>query len=333
MLINFIKVKITKKTAYYKVIMGHDEAHNKYKKMGYLKPGQIVYVRGRGVVWGWTIGKKYNYCSFRNSYDYSWFTTNLKTKKRAKTRSTKSNNKATFTHKNGTYTYNDKYCTISFNGDAQYHNAKPGNPANVTLNLRFKNKTKNTVAAEKYIQQRIKVSQSADYLNFKVNHKRDIKHLGWVDMVGHNKYETVPMIITDDINPEDNFVLIFSAPHASKESGVAIFSPLADEKDQHTTSPANTVKVNPNATVPTVSSNTIPEFTFPASANSMVAKANIIFSLQGNERKAADLALMKEMGMVTNGRPDVSFERFETQLRSITNGFNQAANWIINGQR
>ena len=76
----FYKVRITKKTTYYKVIRGRDEAHNKYKKMGYLKPGQIVYIRGRGVVWGWTIGKKYKYCSFRSSFNYSWFTTNLKKK-------------------------------------------------------------------------------------------------------------------------------------------------------------------------------------------------------------------------------------------------------------
>ena len=90
----FYKVRITKKTAYYKVIRGRDEAHNKYKKMGYLKPGQIVYVRGRGVVWGWTIGKKYNYCSFRSSFNYSWFTTNLKknVKKTAKGRNVSKNN-------------------------------------------------------------------------------------------------------------------------------------------------------------------------------------------------------------------------------------------------
>ena len=66
----FYKVRITKKTTYYKVIRGRDEAHNKYKKMGYLKPGQIVYIRGRGVVWGWTIGKKYKYCSFRSSFQH-----------------------------------------------------------------------------------------------------------------------------------------------------------------------------------------------------------------------------------------------------------------------
>lgn len=72
---NFHKVVVLKSTQVYKVHRGYDEAHNKYTKAYVLKPGDITTIRDRGIAWGWTIGKKYGYCSMRDPYSFSWFDT------------------------------------------------------------------------------------------------------------------------------------------------------------------------------------------------------------------------------------------------------------------
>lgn len=38
-----------------------------------LYPGDTTYIRDRGVTWGWTIGKSYNYCSIKDCYNFDWF--------------------------------------------------------------------------------------------------------------------------------------------------------------------------------------------------------------------------------------------------------------------
>ncbi|WP_297952575.1 hypothetical protein [uncultured Lactobacillus sp.] len=71
----FHKVVILKNTQVYKVHRGKDEAHNIYIKAYMLHPGDVATIRDRGVAWGWTIGKKYNYCSMRDPFSFSWFDT------------------------------------------------------------------------------------------------------------------------------------------------------------------------------------------------------------------------------------------------------------------
>lgn len=72
-------------------------------------------------------------------------------------------------------------------------------------------------------------------------------------------------------------------------------------------------------------------FQWPAGTNGYMAKAAYIFSLSGEQRRAADLELMKEMGMTENGQPEVSISRFENQLRKIYDDAQAANNWILNG--
>ena len=71
----FYKVKVTKKTAYYKL-----SKNKKGAKVGYLKPGKVIFIRATGSKVGWKVGKNNKYCVMRSSKDYSWFTTNLKSK-------------------------------------------------------------------------------------------------------------------------------------------------------------------------------------------------------------------------------------------------------------
>lgn len=85
----FRKVRITKRTPYYRVIRGKYGYQNRYKKVGYLKPGKKVYIQARGVEWDWTIGKSYKYCTFRDTNDHSWFSTRLTKKTKAKRKVTK----------------------------------------------------------------------------------------------------------------------------------------------------------------------------------------------------------------------------------------------------
>lgn len=76
----FHKVVIIDRTQVYKVHRGYDEAHNRYTKAYVLKPGDVANIRARGIAWGWTIGKKYNYCSLRDAYKFGWFDTYSKHK-------------------------------------------------------------------------------------------------------------------------------------------------------------------------------------------------------------------------------------------------------------
>lgn len=69
----FYRVVITDETQVYKVHRGYDEAHNRYTKAYKLEPGDEATIQDRGIAWGWTIGKKYNYCSMRDSNSFSWF--------------------------------------------------------------------------------------------------------------------------------------------------------------------------------------------------------------------------------------------------------------------
>lgn len=80
----FYKVRITKKTLVYRI--NRNKRPFTFTKAYYLKPGQTTYIRSKAdISWGWTIGKKYKYCSTRDANDYSWFTTKLK-KSKAKTK-------------------------------------------------------------------------------------------------------------------------------------------------------------------------------------------------------------------------------------------------------
>lgn len=72
---DFHRVVITERTQVYKVHRGKDEAHNRYTKAYVLKPGDTATIRDRGIAWGWTIGKSYNYCSMRDSFSFNWFDT------------------------------------------------------------------------------------------------------------------------------------------------------------------------------------------------------------------------------------------------------------------
>lgn len=74
----FHRVLITKRTQVYKVHRGYDEAHNRYTKAYVLKPGDFATIRDRGIAWGWTIGKSYNYCSMRDPFYFDWFDTYTK---------------------------------------------------------------------------------------------------------------------------------------------------------------------------------------------------------------------------------------------------------------
>lgn len=70
----FHKVIVLQKTQVYKVHPGPYEAANNYTKAYTLKPGDVTYIRDRGVSWSWTVGKSYRYCIFsRDSFNFDWF--------------------------------------------------------------------------------------------------------------------------------------------------------------------------------------------------------------------------------------------------------------------
>lgn len=329
---HFYKVRITKKTAYYKVIRGKDEAHNKYKKMGYLKPGQIVYVRARGVVWGWTIGKRYKYCSFRDEFDYSWFTTKLKNKKKTKTVK-KPSAKATFINHGSNYTYNDENVRISLDSyDVQYHKATNSEPAKVNVHFIFTNKSRKTINAADYIQKRVKASQDGNYLDLELNSSNL-----WVKS---KKSKRISATVIGNLNDSDSLVFIFTAPNSSKETGVVIISSLTDSEPMQTNNvktnvveekPANT-NVNSNKTPSSNTQNQSSIFSgFPANA-SLLEKWDIVKSLSGSARQQAENQLMSEEGLSQNGHPLVSSSEFENQINSISNTADQMKNWILQGR-
>lgn len=80
------------------------------------------------------------------------------------------------------------------------------------------------------------------------------------------------------------------------------------------------------------SSSATTSFQWPAGTNGYMAKAQYLFSLSGEQRHAADLELMKEMGELdSNGHPLVSISEFESHLREIYNATNSMNNWVMNG--
>lgn len=71
---HFYYVVITKPTRVYRIHYGKYMYKNRYKRAYTLKPGDTTWIRNKGDIdWGWTIGKRYHYCSFRDSENTSWF--------------------------------------------------------------------------------------------------------------------------------------------------------------------------------------------------------------------------------------------------------------------
>lgn len=69
----FHKVVITDEPIQVYKVHRHANSISTFTKAYKLYPGDTAYIRDRGVTWGWTIGKSYNYCSTKDCYDFDWF--------------------------------------------------------------------------------------------------------------------------------------------------------------------------------------------------------------------------------------------------------------------
>lgn len=239
----FHKVVIIDRTQVYKVHRGYDEVHNRYTKAYVLNPGDVATIRDRGIAWGWTIGKKYNYCSMRDPYNFKWFDTYSKHKYI---------DVSAFKHvKHGTQYYQFTW--------PQY------------VRLCKMNFWESTSSERKAINRYIK----------SIN----------------------PKIIRND---QDSTSQTKSQKNINQTSN----------NTNSTTSSSNQSSNNTTSSSNQTSSSS--QFTgFPAGAG-LMEKAKILFSLSGDARKQADLALMKELGEVDpQGHPEVPISSFESHLKEI----------------
>lgn len=296
-----------------------------------------VHVKGIGKA----TKKNGNYWTIRTD-NTKWFMSekNWKKQQAKKSKSTKASSKTTFVNHNGNYTYSDKNYTISLNQSDVKANS---NSKSAIAYFTFKNRTKKTIAAGNFIPKYVTVLQDGNYLDLKFDNSYKAKNPGWVDMVGHNQTERIPMRVSG-ITSNSSLTFVFTQPGRSKETGVAIIS-LPESKrsvtPQKTTKQASTPQQQPSqnttpSTTTTTTTNTPAQssstFTgFPANAG-YLEKWNIVKSLQGQARKDAESLLMSEMGLTSNGQPLVSESEFENQITKLSNSAEDAKNWIEHGR-
>lgn len=329
-------VRITKNHKIYEIQAAFPRSDSYKIGSKTLKKGTLVKIN-HGVSWLWIVsghGLANNYSKGNGRFwvangSKGWYSLNLHPKaivKTASKKSAKTKTAGTYTSRGSIHQYADSNVHIRLNTN-QFHYVGAFKQLVVPMTVRSYMAKTTPIAA--IVSKYMEISDQHGNLVSFTGARGSIKQ-------GHSKFVELTLDVANAKTlffafPKSNQFFTYDLPaqtNSSNSNTNKTNQSAIDNYNNERNAARNWILQGGGANS-TTSTNSSTQFQWPAGVTGYMAKAQYLFSLSGEQRRAADLALMKELGDIgPNGKPLVGIPEFEAHLREMYNNVNSFTNYL-----